>query len=136
MKYIKPTYWIFALVLIFSLLSCDPVSEYKYRIDNKSDSTLYVVYKRINRDGLIKISVEKQTSKLIDEHNEVPGGEGDYGDDFLRRYDSLGIFTDTINLTEITKNYLLRQSWNYYHESNGNDDTNTYKLEIKNEDLN
>jgi hypothetical protein len=81
--------------------------------------------------------VGNQSIKLIQKYETI-NGLYDYGDDFLRFYDSLGIFIDTLATTEIQKDYHQRQSWTYKEEPAGmfrRQGDNIYRLEINNDDL-
>ena len=124
------------LICLIGLSSCDPHGGYEYWIDNRSDSTLHVVYRRYN-ETVITVSVPDQSLRLLHKY-ETHNGLYDYGDDFLRFYDSIGIFIDTLATTEVQKDYSQRQSWSYRQEPAGmfrRQGENIYRLEIKNDDL-
>ena len=125
------------IMLIISMSSCDPHGGYEYWIDNQSDSILFVSYREYSGDTVKTKELEIGEIYLLTQFS-THGGLYDKGENFLDWSDSLGIYIDTIQSLEISKDYLDRNSWSYEEEVTGmmgNAGENIYKLTIRNEDL-
>jgi len=131
---------VFLFGLAVGVTSCDPYSGCEYWIDNKSDSSLFVVYQLKQSPTLMKVRVDKQSSKLLESY-ETSGRLNEIKNGFLTDfYDSLGMYIDTTNVMEIEKEYWREDVWNYSQENVGHFGVirvgdNVYRLEVTNEDL-
>jgi hypothetical protein len=120
--------------------TCDPYGGYEYWIDNKSDSTLFVVLRENYADKVEKITIESNSETLLKKYESI-NGLHDYGERFLLRYlDSLTVMTDTTSRLTIKKDYFNRDSWTYNQQKTGQtglkkSGDNIYRLNINNEDL-
>jgi hypothetical protein len=114
----KIIYFLVGLGLTFSLLSCDPYGGYEFRIDNRSDTKLYVVWRLQNNDSIHTLPVSGK-EELWFYRYESHNGIKDLKDWFLHDFDSLSIYRDTANKVEILKNYRQRSSWSYTTASTG-----------------
>ena len=125
---------------VIAIISCDPYGGYEYWVENKSDSTLFIVLKETYADKADKISVEPNSETLLRKYESI-NGLHDYGDDFLLRYfDSLAVMIDTTSQLTIKKDYLSRDSWTYNQHKTGQiglvkAGDNIYRLIVNNEDL-
>ncbi|HNW56188.1 MAG TPA: hypothetical protein PKM69_00335 [Bacteroidales bacterium] len=120
------------------LASCDPDGGYEYWIDNQSDSSLYVVFRKNNIQKINRIEVRSDKKIMFAEYETI-NGLFDEQENFINYWcDSLGIFTDTIPKTEIDMNYLKRDSWDYDTRETGifgKSGVNIYTLTVTNADL-
>lgn len=120
------------------LTACNPDGGYEYWIDNQSDSSLFVIFRKNNIEKVNRIEVGSD-EKIKFEDYETINGLFDEKDNFLNYWcDSLGIFIDTIPKVEISKKYLKRDSWGYDTKETGifgKSGVNIYTLTVTNSDL-
>jgi len=135
---IQKIYLVCGLILLLS--SCDPYCGVHYWINNRSDASLYVTY-RVQEGSLInKVVIDKHSTMLLQEF-EVSGRLHQSNSLLpVNFYDSLGIFIDTVRVTEIKKQYLKEDSWTYSQENTSHFGImkvgdHVYRLNIANEDL-
>ncbi|MCJ7446058.1 MAG: hypothetical protein MUO72_00005 [Bacteroidales bacterium] len=134
----KSTTISFVIILFICLCtSCDPYDRCEYEVDNRSDSTLTVIYTAFNAPDYFERKKIGPNMKAIFFGYFI---SGDFANkrDFLSWADSLGIFIDTLPRIEIKKDYLNRNSWDYYIKESksfyGNSEE-TYTLIVSNSDL-
>jgi hypothetical protein len=122
------------------LCSCDPYCGVQYWINNKSDSSIYVIHRVQPGSVINKLVIDKHSTVLLEEF-EVKGRLHESNSlSPLNFYDSLGIFLDTVNVAAIKKEYLKEDSWTYSQENISHFGIikvgdNVYRLQIANEDL-
>ncbi len=120
------------LLVIMTLLSCDPRGDYQYWIENNTKNTLTLEYKELYNDSVIIKAIKPNDRTLIKEYFSI-NGLHDYGDNFLNRYfDEFLIYTDSTDKMKI--DFSNRSNWNY--ETNvtgcfGRCGVNIYTIEIK-----
>lgn len=129
---------IFFLGLLIATVSCDPYGGYEYWIDNKSDSTLFVIFKERYSPAVSRVAIDKQSSRQLKSYSSI-NGLYDLGNNFLSNYfDSLNIYIDTLKHIRIKKDYQSRTNWTYQKHSTGSlgrSGDNIYRLSISNADL-
>jgi hypothetical protein len=129
-----------ALIVAGLCFSCDPYGGYQYWVDNKSDSTLFVILRKRDETTIKKLIIAPRTSALIDGFTSS-NGLADYGDRFITRYwDSLAILLDTTKRKPIKKKYLERDSWIYSQDHTGHQGVvptgdNFYRLNVYEDDV-
>lgn len=106
------TYVLSTSLISVCLSACDPGGYYEYTITNESDSTVFVVYEVYANDTLKKAALAPGQSRMIHNYTALDGLY-DYGDDFLQWFDSLAVFTDTVKMKVINRNWSLRNEWEY-----------------------
>jgi len=129
---------LFFFGLLIATASCDPYGGYEYWIDNKSDSTLFVIFKEKYSPTVSRIAIDKQSSRQLKKYSSIDGLY-DLGNNFLNNYfDSLNIYIDTLKHIRIKKDYQSRANWTYQKHSTGllgRAGDNIYRLSISNGDL-
>lgn len=121
-------------------VSCDPYGGYEYWVDNKTDSIIFVELKEKNSIIIDKVIIYPKSNQILKKYYSI-NGLYDYGNDFLKYWDSLVIMVDTTSRSKIKKDYLKRDSWIYQQNETGKNGfvkagDNIYKLNFNNEDLN
>ena len=137
----KNTIWsiVGLIMIVLTMIACDPAIGYEYYLKNKSDSTLIVEFKAKggNRtDGDSIRQVQPKTEILIYETEEWGENPHDEGADFLKVFDSIAIMTKSHQ--PIKTDIYKRTNWKYDNEINGlfiKTGINTYRLELTNDNI-
>jgi hypothetical protein len=120
------------ILTFFLIFGCDPIFYDQYKIDNKSDFEIKVYYKSYyDFDTTIIIP-----AKSLKDFFNVGGNIG-YAKDYKEEF--LSIYFDSISLNvndsiRITKDYLIRENWEFSETGNGGGVAN-YKLILDNSDI-
>ena len=129
MNHIKRILLVPALLLLFS---CDPVWYDRYIIDNQTDRVINLYYQRYLMPDML-IEIDPQTSMIFLEGGGDVGYAKDYGVQFLTLYfDSIHI--DTKDSTEISKDFLIRDNWEFTIVDSNNE-TAIYEFILTDQDL-
>lgn len=119
---------------IFMLISCDPLFEDKYFINNQSEYPVKVNYSaNVHKDTTINIIISPHTNKEFFGIGGQMGAAKDYGDQFLTTY------FNEINISindslELMKDYNLRTNWQYSKGGKGGG-ISDYIFTINNSDI-
>lgn len=119
------------LVLVLSLVACDPRYGERYFVENKSNYDVLVAYKRHDTDTVITINSLQHA--LFYENYRIGYAE-DMGEYFLTNtFDTL-YFTlnDTLKLT---KNWQKRETWEYIETGEEEGGVANYTFTIENGDI-
>jgi hypothetical protein len=131
-------------LVIIKVFINNPYDEYKYLVDNQSDSVIFVTFQfyGIEHDTII---INKKTSSQIFKYEILEDKDNTENTNTIKCFHNLNITTDTINKQPIKKNYHDMDLWKYsqkrvfpFIKKENNifgKKNNIYTLEINNNDL-
>lgn len=121
----------FLILLIVTLMSCDPLTSDSYIINNQSKFEINIFYKSGIKDS--SIVVGKNSNQEFFNSGQTYGYAEDYGIDFLKFFDTLHIEPgDTI--VKLLKDPTMRKNWEF--ERSGRISTvGKYVFNITNDDI-
>ena len=127
-----------SVLILSTLISCDPEITYQFNVENKSDKELIFNYKHGYANAKDSFTIcPPKTNCIIVSVTAFGSNPKDEGNNFLKILDTLKVKTN--DSTQIIKNIYDRKNWNYtneiYYLGIVKTGTSIYTIELENKDI-